>query len=212
MSRWWKATAADGPARAMVAAGAPDVFVYRFDWDEEPNLFGLADLGRLVGAAHAFEVPFVFGHWELGPMSRRLFTSANLEGRELLSAQMMSYWAQFATTGAPGKGRHGRLPEWKPWSDAAPEAPKFLVLDTPEGGGVRMQSDALTEERVIAAIDADPRLATQRDRCAVFRRLARWGRSFGEERYASAGARGCAEYPIAGYPWRDAGSGVASGG
>jgi carboxylesterase type B len=51
----------------MVAAGAPPVFVYRFDWDEEPNLFFLADLGRLVGAAHGFEIPFVFGHWDLGP-------------------------------------------------------------------------------------------------------------------------------------------------
>jgi hypothetical protein len=62
----------------------------------------------------------------------------------------------------------------------------------------------------IAAIDADPRLADQRERCAVFLRLARWGRSFDAERYARAGARGCAEYPIAAYPWRDAAD-VAAG-
>jgi len=211
MSRWWKATAADGPASAMVAAGAPDVFVYRFDWDEEPSLFGLADLAKLVGAAHAFEIPFVFGHWDLGPMSKRLFTSENLAGRELLSAQMMSYWAQFAYAGAPGRGRRGELPEWKPWSDAAPDAPRYVVLDTPAGGGVRMETDPITEAEVIAAIDADPRLATQRDRCAVYWRLARWGRSFDEERYARAGTKGCTEFPIADYPWRDAVSDVAAG-
>jgi len=212
MSRWWKATAADGPAAAMVATGPPGVFVYRFDWDEEPNLFGLADLATLVGAAHGFEIPFVFGHWDLGPMSKRLFTSENLAARELLSAQMMSYWAQFAAAGAPGRGRRGELPEWQAWSEAGPDAPRYIVLDTPEGGGVRMQTEPLTEALVIAAIDADPRLATQRDRCEVYRRLARWGRSFGEERYASVGARGCAEYPIADYPWRDADSDVAAGG
>jgi para-nitrobenzyl esterase len=208
MARWWKATAADGPATAMVAAGAPRVFVYRFDWDEEPKLFLLADLAKLVGAAHAFEIPFVFGHWDLGPMSRRLFTAENAVGREILSGQMMSYWTNFAATGAPGRGRKGDLPEWTPWPRGGDAAPRTLVLDTPADGGVRMQPGVVTEEAVIAAIGADPRLAAQRDRCAVYRRLARWGRAFDEERYARAG---CAAYPIAEYPWRDAAP-VAAGG
>ena len=43
----------------------PDVFVYRFDWDEEPKLLG-ADLQPMLGAAHGFEIPFVFGHLDLG--------------------------------------------------------------------------------------------------------------------------------------------------
>ena len=109
MSRWWRATAADGPARAMTAAGASDVFVYRFDWDEEPRLFGLADLSELLGAAHAFEVPFVFGHWDLGSEGNVIFSRENLPGREELSAQMMSYWAQFAYAGDPGQGRGGEI-------------------------------------------------------------------------------------------------------
>jgi para-nitrobenzyl esterase len=212
MSRWWKATAADGPASAMVAAGSPPVFVYRFDWDEEPDLFFLADLGRLVGAAHGFEIPFVFGHWDLGPMSPRLFTAGNAAGREELSREMMSYWAQIAWDGAPGRGRRGELPAWTAWPAAGSDAPGTLVLDSAAGGGVRMERVRVSEEEVIAAIDADPRLASQRDRCAVYRRLAGWGRDFGEERYARAGSRGCAEYPIAEYPWRDDASDVAAGG
>src|SRR5262245_22390563 len=207
MSRWWKATAADGPASAMVASGAPGVFVYRFDWDEEPKLFLIADLAQLIGAAHGFEIPFVFGHWDLGPMSRRLFTAGNAEGRERLPGEMMSYWAQFARAGAPGRGASGELPEWTAWTQA-PGAPRTMVFDTPTDGGVRMAPDAVSEEEVIAAIGADPRLASQRDRCAVYWRLARWGRAFDEARYASVG---CASYPIAGYPWRDAAD-VAAGG
>ncbi len=66
----------------------------------------------------------------------------------------------------------------------------------------------VTEEQFVAAIGADRRLATPRDRCAVYWRLARWGRAFDEQRYASAG---CAAYPIADYPWRDA-TDVAAGG
>jgi len=86
-----------------------------------------------------------------------------------------------------------------------------MVLDTQAGGGVRMEAELVTEEEVIAAVDADPRLATQRDRCEVYRRLARWGRAFGAERYARAGARGCVDYPLAAYPWRDDAD-VAAGG
>jgi len=206
MSRWWKATAADGPARDLTAAGRGPVFVYRFDWDEEPNMFGVADLAQLVGAAHGFEIPFVFGHWQLGPMTKRLFVAENAPGRERLGAEMASYWAEFARAGAPGRGRRGELPEWTAWSDAAPGSPRTLLLDTPAGGGVRMVPDSVTEEEVIAAVDADPRLATQRDRCAVYWRIARFGRDFDAERYAAAGSRGCAEFPIAAYPWAEAAS------
>ena len=173
-------------------------------------MFQLADLSKLVGAAHGFEIPFVFGHWELGPMTKRLFDAENAAGREKLGAEMASYWAEFARTGAPGRGRQGDLPEWSAWSDASAQSPRTMVLDTPAGGGLRMISDTVTEEGVIAAIDDDPRLATQRDRCAVYWRIARFGRGFDAERYASAGSRSCAGFPIAGYPW--AGEAEAAGG
>jgi hypothetical protein len=46
----------------------------------------------------------------------------------------------------------------------------------------------------------------------MYRRLALWGRAFDEERYARVGADGCADFPIAAYPWSDAASEVAAGG
>ena len=68
-SALWKATGADGPAAAIWKT-QPNVFVYRFDWDEEPSLLGI-DAARYVGAAHGFEIPFVFGHWDLGGDGKR---------------------------------------------------------------------------------------------------------------------------------------------
>ena len=65
----WKATGADMPAAALRGT-QPDVYVYRFDWDEEPTLLG-ADLGEMLGAAHGFEIPFVFGHFDLGQRGQR---------------------------------------------------------------------------------------------------------------------------------------------
>jgi para-nitrobenzyl esterase len=201
LAKMWKATGADGPAAAMREVQGPSVFVYRFDWDEEPALLG-ADLSVMLGAAHAFEIPFVFGHFDLGSEGNVIFTDDNEPGRKALSAQMMSYWAEFAYAGAPGRGRSGDLPQWTAWDSSSAQAPKFAVLDTAAGGGVRMSADALTVEGILAAVDDDPRLATQRDKCAIFRELADWSRGFDKKQYAAAGRNGCADYPFDSYPWK----------
>ena len=135
------------------------MYAYRFDWDEEPTLL-FADYGVLLGAAHGFEIPFVFGHWKLGGAGDRLFDASNEPGREALSAQMRSYWAQLAYTGDPGRGRKGDLATWTAWDDATPESPKYIVFDTEADGGVRMSYETYTKERIIAEIREDPRMPT----------------------------------------------------
>ena len=161
MAQMWKAAGADEPAAALQRGGAPGVYVYRFDWDEQPTVLG-ADLGRMIGAAHVFEIPFVFGHFDLGREANASFVAANEPGRRELSGQMMSYWAEFARSGSPGKGRRGDLPEWKP-------APAFVILDTAAGGGVHMSDETVTEEAALAGIASDPRLRTDEERCEAAR-------------------------------------------
>jgi para-nitrobenzyl esterase len=200
MARMWKATGVDEPARALHRQQGPSVFAYRFDWDEEPTLLWLADLGEMLGASHGFEIPFVFGHWDLGSEGRVLFSDANLAGREELAGRVMSYWAQFAYAGDPAQGRGSDLPQWKPW-DPRPGVEKLMILDTEAGGGVRMSDESVSRESVIAGVDQDTRLASQRDRCAVYYQLANWGRGFDESDYPRAGAQGCAAYPYEAYPW-----------
>jgi para-nitrobenzyl esterase len=201
MSDMWKATGVDEPAAALRRAQGATVFAYRFDWDEEPSIF-FTDLSQLLGAAHGFEIPFVFGHWDLGRRARVIFSDANEPGREELAAKMMSYWAQFAYAGTPGRGRAGDLPPWQPW-DPRPDGEKLLVFDTQADGGIRMAGGTVSREDVIRAVDTDPRLPGQREKCAVYRQLASWSRGFSTEEYETAGSRGCAEYPYDGYPWPD---------
>jgi para-nitrobenzyl esterase len=196
LSAMWKVRGADAPAAAMRGVQGPSVYVYRWDWDEEPSMLG-ADLSVLLGAAHGFEIPFVFGHFDLGPEANRIFTEENEPGRKELSAAMMSYWAQFAYTGDPGSGRSGELPAWTAWDSSSAEAPKFVVLDTTDGGGVRMSSEGVTPDSVVAAVEADPRLRTQRERCGVYRELVDSSRGFfTREDYVTAGKQGCANYPF----------------
>jgi para-nitrobenzyl esterase len=192
LARMWKATGADEVATAMVASGARDVFVYRFDWDEEPTILG-TPLARMVGAAHGLEIPFVFGHFAMGREASRLFTAENEPGRRELSAAMMSYWAAFARTGRPERG-DGARPEWPAWS----ATPEYLVLDTPAGGGITRSSAVQTRAGVLAAIESDPRLAGPRERCLAYHDLVLWSPSLTREAYDAR----CRDFPFDGYPWR----------
>lgn len=197
LARNWKATGADMPAAAM-RRHADDVYVYRFDWDEQPHVLG-ADLGIMLGAAHGFEIPFVFDHFDLGPQANVMWTAQNAPGRAQLAAAMMGYWAELARRGRPGRGGAAGGVEWLAWDPSTPAAPKFLVLDSAAGGGIRMSADAVTLDRLRDDLASDPRLADPRDRCTVYHELSRWGRGFTRADYDAAAE--CAPFPYDRYPW-----------
>jgi para-nitrobenzyl esterase len=166
----WKAVAADEIAAALVRGGAPDVWVYRFDWDEQPNTW-IGDMPQLIGASHGFEIPFVFGRFELlGPFTGFVFDAENAPGRYELSGAMMSYWAQFAAQGDPARGRSGKLPRWERWSEAKPDAPRFMVLDTTAGGGLRMSRQAVTQADLLDRMKKDP-IVPAEVRCEMMKQV-----------------------------------------
>jgi para-nitrobenzyl esterase len=184
------------------ARRAPPVYAYRFDWDEEPQVLW-ADFSKMLGAAHALEIPFVFGLFDFGRMNRLLWDEERIPARDALSEAMMSYWAQFAYTGDPGRGRSGTLEAWKPWDRSAAGAPKFMVFDTPEGGGIRMSSERVVGETLLAGIAVDERFESQRERCSLYRQLATWSGVLEEDEYATVGGGACREFPFESYPWTD---------
>jgi para-nitrobenzyl esterase len=170
-SRNWRATAVDAPAAAMAAGGHPHVWTYRFDWDEAGKV-GFTDLGKMLGAAHSLEIPFVFGRFTLlGRFDRFAFTRANAPGRLELSDRMMGYWARFAATGDPGAD--AGAPRWTPFTPADGQA-NTMIFDSTEGGGVRMIADRESQAKVVADLFADGALGTDARRCTVFQVMARW--------------------------------------
>jgi len=190
-SRFWKATGVDELAAAMRRAQGPAVFAYRFDWDEQPSVLG-ADLGRMLGAAHFLEVPFVFAHWDVGPSSGLVFDEDNAPGREALSDAMLSYWAEFAWTGAPGRGRGGALPPWPAWDPSRVEADKYHVLDTEQDGGIRTAWQVESGEALLAELGRDAAW-DRAGRCALFADFARSAPRLS----AHGAALGCAVETIA---------------
>jgi len=188
----WKAQGSDEPLATMRASGRSDVYGYRFDWDEQGHLLWV-DLSRLLGAAHAVELLFVFGFIDLGWITNVMY--ADLPSASRLSDQMQSYWTRFAHSGSPGRGLKGDLPEWTAWG-TLPSDNKFMVLDSASGGGVRMSNAAVTVESVVAKLDGDARVADTEERCGLYRQFVRGFYVPGALDYASFQNGACLQWPI----------------
>jgi para-nitrobenzyl esterase len=193
ITRIWRMMAVDELAKDLARAMPGEFFSYRFDWDEEPTILGV-DLGELLGAAHGFEIPFVFGHWNLGPDTYLLFGKKDLPGREALGSAMRSYWSEFAARGHPGKGRSAELPAWSAWTDGAA---RFAVLDTESGGGIRMSEGSETASDIARSILADSSYLNLRRRCLALAAIYDWAPlSFSTDDYAQIGRGLCHAHPI----------------
>jgi para-nitrobenzyl esterase len=79
-----------------LSAQQADVWYYRFDWDEEP-----APFNDIYGAAHAFDLPFIFGNFGPSLFSNIANSTANRPGRLELSDAMMKSLGAFAERGDP---------------------------------------------------------------------------------------------------------------
>ncbi|GAA4339369.1 para-nitrobenzyl esterase [Variovorax defluvii] len=92
-----------------------DLWHYRFDWAQEPPPWD-----TVYGAAHAFDLPFVFGNFGPSVFANAVNSRANQAGRTALSDAMMAGIAAFLHTGDPNAAALGTA--WLPW-------PATLVFD-----------------------------------------------------------------------------------
>ena len=135
-SEAWKLRGVDEPLIAMEAAGYPDLYAYRFDWDDQENSF-FADFPHLIGAAHAIDIAFVTGNYTYGPISSYVYPEG--ESRNQMQELMMSAWAEFARTGSP------QMPiDWPKFSAADRD---FVHLDV--GDALRVSSDRATMASIL---------------------------------------------------------------
>ena len=135
-SEAWKLRGVDEPLIAMEAAGYPDLYAYRFDWDDQENSF-FADFPHLIGAAHAIDIAFVTGNYTYGPISSYVYPEG--ESRNQMQELMMSAWAEFARTGSP------QMPiDWPNFSAADRD---FVHLDV--GDALRVSSDRATMASIL---------------------------------------------------------------
>ena len=170
-SSFWKQRAVDTPSSQLTKSGHTDTYAYRFDWDELPVVEDM-DFSKLIGAAHALEILFVFGSFDSYIVKNYLFADGSYPAGKKLSDQIQSYWAEFAYTGNPGKGRDGNLPEWNAWTDS--EGPKYLVLDSENDQGLYMSDVEYTQDYLLNRLAFDERL-DEKQKCETL-----FGLSYGD--------------------------------
>jgi len=109
-------------AERKAQQGAAPVYMYRFDWLTH------AWEGRFR-AAHAFEIPFVFGNAQLNDE----ITGGGPDAVDL-AAKMSAAWIAFARTGNPN---HAAIPRWNAYTEKARNTMLFndecQAVDDPGG-------------------------------------------------------------------------------
>lgn len=174
-SKAWKVRGVDSLATYMTQAGNPNVFAYRFDWDEEPSQGGF-DLSKALGAAHGLEIGFAFGDFEGGMGLSYLYPHD--EGQAALSRSMTSYWTEFAYRGDPAQGRDRSEVAWQRWGS---NGATTLILDTPADQGIFMDNEIVTVASLKAELAADTGFNDLAAQCGVYARS--FQRTFDQSEY-----------------------------
>lgn len=108
INQHWFIPGRDSALAALQANAGQKIWYYRFDWDQEP-----APFNDVFGAAHAFDLPFVFGNFGPSLFSNFTNSEANKAGRLALSDAMMRSIGAFALNGDPNNPSLGvTWPQW----------------------------------------------------------------------------------------------------
>ena len=85
----------------MFFAGNEDLYAYRYDWDNLRDFF-VGDFRKIIGAAHALEIPMISGDYSLAEEFAWIIYPRS-SSRRFVSKNMMNFWTEFARNGEPGK-------------------------------------------------------------------------------------------------------------
>ena len=124
-SRAWKIRGVDNPLRSLASAGNDNLYAYRYDWDDHRK-WPVANFKKLIGAAHATEIPLLAGNNKLvGDYGFLIYPKG--PSKFFLSKNMMNFWANFAKTGKPGISSNGQ--EWIKYDGLNDIDSHFMILD-----------------------------------------------------------------------------------
>ena len=157
----WKIRGVQNPLNSLASIGNNNLYAYRYDWDDHRK-FVVADFKKLIGAAHATEIPLLAGNMDLVggyPLSDLIYPPSF--SKRYTSKNMMKFWTNFAKTGSPGNSSNSVF--WKPYVDDNDES-YYMIIDNKKN--LRMEKDSISYESLTSMLKSDDRL-NDLEKCVV---------------------------------------------
>ncbi len=123
----WKIRGVDVPLQALHNSGNNNLFAYRYDWDDHRR-YVIADFKKLIGSAHATEIPLLTGNTKLVggyPLSDLIYPIG--KSKFYTSRNMMKFWTHFAKFGYPGESTNSV--KWDSMVNDGKFGSSFMILD-----------------------------------------------------------------------------------
>ncbi len=161
----WQIRGVDEPLKSLISSGNEQIYAYRFDWDDHRR-FIIADFKKLIGAAHATEIPLLAGNEKLVggyPLSDLIYPSGL--SKRYVSKNMMNFWSNFAKTGEPGLSTNSVL--WEPYEIQS--GGKFMIID--EKTNLQMSNKKYTFKDLISMLHSDERV-NEIEKCVILLQMS----------------------------------------
>ncbi len=157
----WKIRGVDDPLKSLAEAGNQNLYAYRYDWDDHRR-FIVADFKKLIGAAHATEIPLLAGNSDLVggyPLSDLIYPPS--PSKRFTSKNMMKFWTNFAKNGVPGASTNSK--NWNPYITSNSSA-NYIILDNKKN--LAMKNDSFSFKDLTNKLVTDDRL-NDLEKCVV---------------------------------------------
>ena len=176
----WKIRGVDEPLRLLGSAGNKNLYAYRYDWDDHRR-FVVADFQKLIGAAHATEIPLLSGNSNLVggyPLSDLIYPPSL--SKKYTSKNMMLFWTNFAKTGNPGQSSNSI--KWELFNGSDKET-NYLIID--KKSKLRMVNNVVSYESLTNEIIIDERLSDLEKCVVLFQMFTYVGEDVYEEKISN---------------------------
>ena len=158
----WKIRGVDIPLAGLFNAGNVNLYAYSYDWDDHRRYI-VADFKKLIGAAHATEIPLLAGNAKLVggyPLSDLIYPAGR--SKAFTSRNMMKFWANFAKNGKPGKSTN--LVEWNSIVNSGELGNSYMIIDNKQN--LEMKSNKNTFKSLAEELYQDNRVS-ELEKCVI---------------------------------------------
>ena len=158
----WKIRGVDIPLKGLYESGNSNLYAYQYDWDDHRR-YVVADFKKLIGAAHATEIPLLAGNAKLVggyPLSDLIYPAGR--SRLFTSRNMMRFWTNFAKFGEPGMSTNSI--RWSSIVENSEFGSSYIVIDNKNN--LKVKEDKKTFKSLAKELFEDSRV-NELEKCVI---------------------------------------------